>query len=112
MDFVVETIDCSDNSAAGVKIDGEDGEEDADEVDAVLVVTAPEAVGGVGVRVLIPDVSDAGETTRRDLRLPFCWFTEFELKDGNDCVVEIGLIEATRKNKLNYKSRGSQGLKK
>ena len=99
MDFVVDTTDCSDNSAAGVKTDGDDGEEDADEVDAVLIATALEAVGGVGVRVLIPDVSDAGETTRRDLRLPFCWFIEFELKDGIDCVVAIGLIEATRKSK-------------
>ena len=73
IDFVGETTTgCSDRSADGVRMDGEDGEEDADDVDAVMVVAAPAIVGGVGVRVLIPDVSEAGETTRRDLRLPFC----------------------------------------
>jgi hypothetical protein len=75
-------------------MDGEDGEEDADDVDAVMVVGAPEIVGGVGVRVLIPEVSEAGDTTRRDLRLPFCWFNEVELMDGVDCVVAAGLTEA------------------
>ena len=63
-------------------MDGDDGEEDADDVDTVILVALPDAVGGVGVRVLTPEVSEAGETTRRVLRLPFCWLNEVELKDG------------------------------
>ena len=63
-------------------MDGDEGDEDADDVDAVILVAVPAAVGGVGVRVLTPDVSEAGETTRRGLRLPFCWFIVAELIDG------------------------------
>ena len=66
------TRDCSAKSADGVKTDGDDGDDDAEEVEAAMLVAAPETVGGVGVLVLTPDVSDAGDTTRRDFRPPFC----------------------------------------
>ena len=72
-------------------MDGDDGEEEADEVDTAILAALPEAVGGVGVLVLTPDVSDAGETTRRVLRLPFCWFIEVALKDGVNWVLAVGL---------------------
>ena len=74
-------------------MDGDDGEDDADDVDAVMLVAVPDTVGGVGVRVLTPDVSEAGDTTRRDLRLPFCWPREVELKEGVNCEVAVGLTE-------------------
>ena len=74
-------------------MDGEEGEDDAEDVDAVKLVTVPGPVGGVGVLVLTPDVSEAGDTTRRDLRLPFCWLREAELKDGVNCEVAVGLTE-------------------
>ena len=71
--FAIEgTTDCSGASVDGVEMDGGDGDDDAEEVEAVMFVGAPDTVGGVGVLVLTPDVSDAGETTRRDLRPPFC----------------------------------------
>ena len=69
---VAAGIGCSEKSAEGVKMDGDDGEEEVDEADAGTLVAVPETVGGVGVLVLTPEVSDAGETTRLDLRLPFC----------------------------------------
>ena len=53
-------------------MDGGDGDDDAEDVEAAIFVAAPETVGGVGVLVLTPDVSEAGETTRRDFRPPFC----------------------------------------
>ena len=72
---------CSFKSVDGVRMDGDDGEDEVDDAEAVILLAFPETVGGVGVRVLTPEVSEAGETTLRDLRLPFCWF-EAELKDG------------------------------
>ena len=85
IDFVVETTTgCSDKSAEAVRTEGDEGEEDeADDV-AVMAVAAPDTVGGVGVRVLTPDVSEAGETTRRDFRPPFCCIKEAEVRDGVD----------------------------
>ena len=53
-------------------MDGGDGDDDAEDVEAAIFVAGPETVGGVGVLVLTPDVSEAGETTRRDFRPPFC----------------------------------------
>ena len=69
---VAAGMGCSEKSAEGVEMDGDDGEEEVDDADAGTLGAVPETVGGVGVLVLTPEVSDAGDTTRLDLRLPFC----------------------------------------